>query len=184
MPLPRIKICCIQNEQEGADAISLGASAIGLVGAMPSGPDPISDPEILRIAMSVPPPSHFFAADSMPKMCAKLSRWFNRLVWIFVRALGRTGGWICENLTYSFLRLTGCRVIAANAVKFTARKFLSASRYPVLKTFFHFPIAVRFFQVVGRTETTKRTSCVFHLKQCLTVCRVKSNSRESEDRST
>ena len=37
-------------------AISLGASAIGLVGAMPSGPGPISDEEIHRIAKTVPPP--------------------------------------------------------------------------------------------------------------------------------
>lgn len=54
MPL-RVKICCIQDEYEAADAISFGASAIGLVGAMPSGPGPISDEEIYRIAKSVPP---------------------------------------------------------------------------------------------------------------------------------
>src|SRR5687767_2276862 len=53
---PRIKICCIADEQEGRLAISLGASAIGLVGAMPSGPGPISDEETYRIAQTVPPP--------------------------------------------------------------------------------------------------------------------------------
>ena len=53
---PRVKICCIANENEAADAISLGASAIGLVGAMPSGPGPIADEDIYRIAKSVPPP--------------------------------------------------------------------------------------------------------------------------------
>lgn len=41
--------------QEAADAISFGASAIGLVGKMPSGPGPISDEEIYAIARSVPP---------------------------------------------------------------------------------------------------------------------------------
>src|SRR5947207_12648148 len=53
---PRVKICCIANEQEAADAISFGASAIGLVGKMPSGPGPISDEEICKIAKTVPPP--------------------------------------------------------------------------------------------------------------------------------
>ena len=53
---PKIKICCIANEQEAADAISFGASAIGLVGKMPSGPGPIADEDIKRIAQSVPPP--------------------------------------------------------------------------------------------------------------------------------
>ncbi len=64
MPLPRIKICCIQNEQEGVDAIRFGAAAIGLVGAMPSGPGPISDEEIFRIARSVPPPIATFLLTS------------------------------------------------------------------------------------------------------------------------
>jgi len=53
---PRVKICCIANEQEAADAINFGASAIGLVGKMPSGPGPISDEDIYRIARTVPPP--------------------------------------------------------------------------------------------------------------------------------
>ena len=60
----RIKICCIANEQEAATAVSFGASAIGLVGAMPSGPGPISDDEILRIARSVPPPIATFLLTS------------------------------------------------------------------------------------------------------------------------
>lgn len=37
-------------------AISFGASALGLVAAMPSGPGPIPDELIWRIARSVPPP--------------------------------------------------------------------------------------------------------------------------------
>jgi phosphoribosylanthranilate isomerase len=64
MRRPRIKICCIQNEQEAADAISFGAAAVGLVGAMPSGPGPISDEEIYRIARSVPPPVATFLLTS------------------------------------------------------------------------------------------------------------------------
>ena len=61
---PRIKICCIANEQEAADAIAFGASAIGLVGQMPSGPGPISDEEIFRIAQTVPPPIATFLLTS------------------------------------------------------------------------------------------------------------------------
>ncbi len=61
---PRIKICCIANEREAADAIAFGASAIGLVGAMPSGPGPISDEEISRIARTVPPPIATFLLTS------------------------------------------------------------------------------------------------------------------------
>ncbi|MEP6849871.1 MAG: phosphoribosylanthranilate isomerase [Acidobacteriota bacterium] len=62
--IPRIKICCMANEQEAADAIAFGASAIGLVGAMPSGPGPISDEEIFRIAKTVPPPIATFLLTS------------------------------------------------------------------------------------------------------------------------
>lgn len=52
----RVKICCIANEAEASLAIKMGASAIGLVGKMPSGPGPIPDEDIRRIAISVPPP--------------------------------------------------------------------------------------------------------------------------------
>ncbi len=52
----RVKICCIASEEEARIAISFGASALGLVAAMPSGPGPIPDELILRIARSVPPP--------------------------------------------------------------------------------------------------------------------------------
>lgn len=62
--IPRIKICCIADEDEAALAIELGASALGLVGAMPSGPGPISDDRIYRIANSVPPPIATFLLTS------------------------------------------------------------------------------------------------------------------------
>ena len=61
---PRVKICCIANEQEAANAILFGASAIGLVGKMPSGPGPISDEEIFAIAKTVPPPIGTFLLTS------------------------------------------------------------------------------------------------------------------------
>jgi len=52
----RVKICCIASEEEARVAIACGASALGLVATMPSGPGPIPDDLILRIARSVPPP--------------------------------------------------------------------------------------------------------------------------------
>ncbi len=61
---PRVKICCISSKAEAAQAISFGASAIGLVGKMPSGPGPISDEEIFRIAQTVPPPIATFLLTS------------------------------------------------------------------------------------------------------------------------
>lgn len=54
--IPRVKICCIKNIEEAKNAIAYGASAIGLVGRMPSGPGPITDEEIKIIAGYTPPP--------------------------------------------------------------------------------------------------------------------------------
>lgn len=52
----RVKICCMHSLEEARLAVSLGAAAVGMVGAMPSGPGPIDDDLIRRIAASVPPP--------------------------------------------------------------------------------------------------------------------------------
>jgi phosphoribosylanthranilate isomerase len=60
----RIKICCINSIDEARMAIEHGASAIGLVARMPSGPGPISDDLIRRIAMSVSPPVATFMLTS------------------------------------------------------------------------------------------------------------------------
>lgn len=54
--IPKIKICCINSTAEAGLAISYGASAIGLVGRMPSGPGPIEDELIKSIAVTIPPP--------------------------------------------------------------------------------------------------------------------------------
>ena len=53
--MTRIKICCISSVAEAALAVRYGASALGLVSAMPSGPGPISDDEIARIRRRIPP---------------------------------------------------------------------------------------------------------------------------------
>jgi phosphoribosylanthranilate isomerase len=52
---PRVKICCIASVEEAWMAIDSGASAIGLVSAMPSGPGPIDEDLIAEIAATVPP---------------------------------------------------------------------------------------------------------------------------------
>ena len=62
--IPRIKICCISSINEALIAIGAGASAIGLVGAMPSGPGVISDALILEISKAVPPPIGTFLLTS------------------------------------------------------------------------------------------------------------------------
>jgi phosphoribosylanthranilate isomerase len=61
---PRVKICCISSVSEAQMAVSYGASALGLVGNMPSGPGIISDELIAQIAKSVPPPSSTFLLTS------------------------------------------------------------------------------------------------------------------------
>jgi len=52
---PRVKICCIQSIEEAWLAIKYGASALGLVSEMPSGPGPISEELIKEIAAIIPP---------------------------------------------------------------------------------------------------------------------------------
>ncbi len=51
----RVKICCIANIEEAQTAIKLGASALGLVSEMPSGPGVIDEKIITEVADSVPP---------------------------------------------------------------------------------------------------------------------------------
>jgi phosphoribosylanthranilate isomerase len=52
---PRVKICCISSVEEARLAIQHGASALGLVSAMPSGPGVIEEDEIAKIANTIPP---------------------------------------------------------------------------------------------------------------------------------
>lgn len=60
-----VKICCIASLDEARLAIDAGASAIGLVSAMPSGPGPIEDAEIARIAAAVPRPTETFLLTAL-----------------------------------------------------------------------------------------------------------------------
>jgi phosphoribosylanthranilate isomerase len=55
-----VKVCCIADLAEARLAVAAGASALGLVSAMPSGPGPIPEDDIARIAAAVPPPTETF----------------------------------------------------------------------------------------------------------------------------
>lgn len=61
---PHVKICCITSVEEARLAIHHGASALGLVSAMPSGPGPIAEEMIAEIAATVPPPVATFLLTS------------------------------------------------------------------------------------------------------------------------
>ena len=67
MSRPRVKICCISSVHEALTAIKHGASALGLVGKMPSGPGVIGDEMIYEIAKVVPPPISTFLLTSETK---------------------------------------------------------------------------------------------------------------------
>jgi phosphoribosylanthranilate isomerase len=51
----KVKVCCIQNIEEAKLAIKYGASALGFVSAMPSGPGVISEDAIENIISKIPP---------------------------------------------------------------------------------------------------------------------------------
>jgi phosphoribosylanthranilate isomerase len=61
---PRLKVCCIQSPFEARLAVRLGASALGLVSEMPSGPGVIPEETIAAIARAVPPPVASFLLTS------------------------------------------------------------------------------------------------------------------------
>lgn len=66
----RVKICCITSIEEAKIATAYGASALGLVGHMPSGPGIISDNKILQITKTVPPMVSTFLLTSETKVTA------------------------------------------------------------------------------------------------------------------
>jgi phosphoribosylanthranilate isomerase len=59
-----LKVCCIASIEEAQIAIAHGASALGLVSRMPSGPGVIDDDTIASIARAVPPPTATFLLTS------------------------------------------------------------------------------------------------------------------------
>lgn len=71
---PRVKICCIGSAAEARLAISYGASALGLVSEMPSGPGVIPEDLIARIAGRVPPPIASFLLTCRPDAASIISQ--------------------------------------------------------------------------------------------------------------
>lgn len=63
---PRLKVCCINSVDEARLAVRYGASALGLVSQMPSGPGVIAEELIAEIAAVVPP-----GVDSFLLTCAQ-----------------------------------------------------------------------------------------------------------------
>jgi phosphoribosylanthranilate isomerase len=66
----RVKVCCIASVEEAHLALRYGASAIGLVSAMPSGPGPISEQHIAEIVARVPADTDTFLLTSLTDLNA------------------------------------------------------------------------------------------------------------------
>ncbi|HEY9636146.1 MAG TPA: phosphoribosylanthranilate isomerase [Coleofasciculaceae cyanobacterium] len=71
---PRVKICCIGSVEEAKLAIQYGASALGLVSEMPSGPGMISEGLIAEVASMVPPTVSSFLLTSKPDTLAIIAQ--------------------------------------------------------------------------------------------------------------
>lgn len=99
MTSPRVKICCIASPEEAHMAIQAGASALGLVAQMPSGPGPIPDELIAKIAGSVPPPIATFLLTS-EKDAQAIIRHHRRVHTNTIQIVDRL-----ENGTYQEIRL-------------------------------------------------------------------------------
>lgn len=107
MSAPRVKICCIRDAGEARLGIEAGASALGLVAAMPSGPGVISEEDITTIAASVPPPIATFLLTSETSAKAIIAQ---------QRRCGTNTVQICDRLadgTYDELKaaLPGIRLV-------------------------------------------------------------------------
>lgn len=70
----RVKICCISSLEEAWLALREGASALGLVSEMPSGPGVIPERLIASIAATVPPPIATFLLTSLADAASIVSQ--------------------------------------------------------------------------------------------------------------
>lgn len=78
-PVPRrvapfVKVCCIADPAEAALAVAAGASALGLVSRMPSGPGVIDEAAIACIAAAVPPPVATFLLSAETRADALIAQ--------------------------------------------------------------------------------------------------------------
>lgn len=87
---PRVKICCIRNVDEARLAIHYGASALGLVSEMPSGPGIVSEGLIAQVASMMPPAVSSFLLTSKPDTLSIIAQ---------QRRLGVNTIQICDRLT-------------------------------------------------------------------------------------
>jgi len=88
---PRVKICCIASVEEAWMAIDVGASAVGLVSAMPSGPGPIPEELIAEIAATIPPGVSSFLLTCLQDAASIIAQ---------QRRLGVNTIQICDRLTH------------------------------------------------------------------------------------
>jgi phosphoribosylanthranilate isomerase len=103
----RIKICCIRSTAEARLAIRYGASAVGLVSAMPSGPGPIPDHLIAEIASTIPPGIESFLLTSRRNVASIAAQ---------VRSFPVTTVQLCDELVEGALdrlrvELSGTRIV-------------------------------------------------------------------------
>lgn len=105
--ITRVKICCISSVEEARLAVEAGASALGLVSEMPSGPGVISEDLIARITATVPPAVASFLLTSKQDASTIIEQ---------QRRCGASTIQICDRLTsgsYDHLReaLTGVKMV-------------------------------------------------------------------------
>ena len=103
-----MKICCIRSVAEAWTAVRRGASALGLVSQMPSGPGVIPDEDIAAIAAVVPPPIATFLLTCRQEPAAIVEQ---------QRRLRTTTVQVCDRLErggYARLKedLPGVRIVA------------------------------------------------------------------------
>lgn len=91
MMKPRVKICCISSLGEAQLAIRYGASALGLVSSMPSGPGVIDEDMIATITASAPPGVATFLLTSLQSADAIIAQ---------QRRCGANTLQICDALTH------------------------------------------------------------------------------------
>ena len=72
--MTRVKVCCIGSIEEARLAVRLGASALGLVSEMPSGPGVIPEDLIAEIAATVSPPIATFLLTSQTESTAIIAQ--------------------------------------------------------------------------------------------------------------